>query len=140
MNFKLVTLLGEKVNEAVYSVVIPTIQGEITVYPGHEPLVTLAVDGVIIVRYKKGDPDNVQEYYAISGGVVEVSPKGIKVLVDEADHGDEIVEADSRAALERALELRDTAGDQIEREKAHQLIDRHRVRLKVAELRRRHRR
>lgn len=140
MNFKLVTLLGERVNETVYSVVIPTSQGEITVFPGHEALVTLAVNGVIAVRYKQRDPDSSLEYYAISGGVVEISQDSIKILVDEADHGDEIVEADSKAALERALEMRDNAQDQLELEKAHQLVDRQRVRLKVAELRRRHRR
>ena len=62
------------------------------------------------------------------------------MLVDEADHGDDIIEAESQAALERAIKLRDESSDQIERENARQLIDRHLVRLKVAELKRRHRR
>ncbi len=80
------------------------------------------------------------EFFAIGGGVVEISGKRIRILVDEAEHGEEIIEAETRAALDRALKLRDEAEDQIELEKAHQLIDRHQVRLKVAELRRRKRR
>jgi len=139
MNLKLITLLGIKIDQEAYELIIPTAAGEIAVFPGHEPLVTLAVPGAIAVRYKKEDPDTELEYFAISGGIVEVSQAAVRVLVDEADHGDDIVEAESKAALARAIEMRDNAKDQVELEKAHQLVDRHSVRLKVAELRRRRR-
>ncbi|HYG84001.1 MAG TPA: ATP synthase F1 subunit epsilon [Verrucomicrobiae bacterium] len=137
MQLELITLLGKKVDRAVYEVILPTANGEISVFPGHEPLVSLAVPGVIAVRYKKEDPDELLEYFATSGGIIEVSPRRVRVLVDEADHGDDIIEAESKAALERAMQLRETAKDQVELEQAHQLVDRHAVRLKVAELRRR---
>ena len=64
----------------------------------------------------------------------------MRVLVDEADHGNDIVEAERKAALERALKLRDNAKTQVELEEAHALVDRHEVRLKVASLRRHRRR
>lgn len=140
MNFQLVTLLGVKVDADVYEVILPTKDGEIAVFPGHEPLVSIAVPGAIAVRYTKGDSDEKLEYFAISGGVIEVSPESLKVLVDEADHGEDIVEAESKAALERALKLQGEAKNQVELEKASALVDRHAVRLKVADLRRRHRR
>lgn len=140
MKLELITLLGKKVDQEVYEVVIPTADGEIAVFPGHEPLVTIAVPGAIAVRYKKSDTDSQLDFFAVSGGVVEVSQQGVRVLVDEADHGDDIIEAESRAALERAEEMRRTAKNQVELEEAHQLVDRHSVRLKVADLRRRHRR
>lgn len=140
MHLELITLLGVKLDQEVYEVIIPTADGEIAVFPGHEPLVTIAVPGAITVRHKKTDPNDNLDFFAISGGVVEVSPKGVRILVDEAEHGDDIVEAESKAALERAVEMRDNAKDQVELEKAHQLVDRHAVRLKVADLRRRHRR
>ncbi len=140
MNLKLITMLGTKVDEEIYELIVSTSTGEIAVFPGHEALVTLAVPGAIAVRHHKGDPDNKLEFFAISGGIVEISQNAIRVLVDEADHGDDIIEAESRAALDRAIELRESAQDQIELEKAHQLVDRHSVRLKVAELRRHHRR
>lgn len=138
MNLKLVTLGGVKLDEAVYSVTIPTIDGEISVLPSHEPLVTVARDGVITVRRTKETQE--EEFFAISGGVVEIDQTGVRILVDEADHGDDIIEAETQAALERAIAARDNADDQIEREKAKQLIDRHMVRLKVADLQRRKRR
>lgn len=140
MNFQLVTLLGVKVDTDVYEVILPTKDGEIAVFPGHEPLVSIAMPGAIAVRHHKGDSDDKLEYFAISGGVVEVSPSSLRVLVDEADSGDDIVEAESKAALERALKLQSEAKDQVELEKASALVDRHAVRLKVADLRRRHRR
>lgn len=140
MNFQLVTLTGTKLDNDVYEVVLPTAAGEIAVFPGHEPLVSIAVPGAIAVRHAKGDPDSKLDYYAISGGVIEVDTKSLRVLVDEADSGDDIVELESKAALERAMKLRDSAKDQVELEKASQLVDRHAVRLKVADLRRRHRR
>ena len=140
MNLKLVTLGGVKLDEAVYSVTIPTIDGEISVLPSHEPLVTVAKDGVITVRRRKEDPDGQLEYFAISGGVVKIDYSSVQILVDEADHGDDIIEAETQAALERAIKARDEASDQVEREKAKQLIDRHMVRLKVADLHRRKRR
>ena len=140
MKFQLVTLTGAKVDDDVYEVVLPTAAGEIAVFPGHEPLVTLAVPGAIAVRREKGDADSKLDYFAISGGVIEANPQGLRVLVDEADSGEDIVEAETKAALDRAIKLRDSTKDQIELEKAHQLIDRHAVRLKVAELHRRHRR
>ena len=138
MNLKLVTLGGVKLDEAVYSVTIPTIDGEISVLPSHEPLVTVARDGVITVRRTKETQE--EEFFAISGGVVEIDQTGVRILVDEADHGDDIIEAETQAALERAIAARDSADDQIEREKAKQLIDRHLVRLKVADLQRHKRR
>ena len=138
MNLQLVTLGGVKLDETVYSVTIPTIDGEISVLPSHEPLVTVARDGVITVRRTKETQE--EEFFAISGGVVEIDQTGVRILVDEADHGDDIIEAETQAALERAIAARDNADDQIEREKAKQLIDRHLVRLKVADLQRHKRR
>lgn len=139
MNFKLVTLLGVKIDQEVYEVIIPTPDGEIAVFPSHEHLVTLASPGVITIRYGKDDAEDKLELFAISGGVIEITHKSVKVLVDEAVHSDEIIEAESQAALNRAIELRNSAADQIELDKAHQMVDRHSVRLKVAELRRRRR-
>lgn len=140
MDLQLITLTGAKVDKPVYEVILPTADGEIAVFPGHESLVGLAVPGVIAVRYKKGDDDEHLDYFAVSGGVIEISQTRVKVLVDEADSGEDIIESESKAALERALKLRENAKNQVELEKASQLVDRHAVRLKVAGLRRRHRR
>jgi F-type H+-transporting ATPase subunit epsilon len=140
MDLQLITLTGTKVDEPVYEVQLPTLAGPIGVFPGHEPLVSVAVPGAITVRFKKGDPDSKLEYFAVSGGVIEVTPTKVRVLVDEAAGGDDIVETESKAALEKALALQKTAKTAVELEKASALVDRHQVRLNVAGLRRRHRR
>lgn len=140
MNLKLITLGGIVVDRDIYEITIPTADGEIGVFPGHEPLVTMAVTGALTVRYAKGDADSKRDYYAIGGGVVKIAAGTVEVLVDEADSGADIVEAETKAALERALKMRAEAKTQLELDQAHQLVDRHEVRLKVAELRRRQRR
>lgn len=139
MDLQLITLTGQKLDTEVYEVMIPTQSGDIAVFPDHEPLVTLAKPGVIAVRHKKTDSEDRLEYFAISGGVVEIGNNKVRILVDEADHGEDIVEAETKAALDRALKMRSEAKDSVELEKAHALVDRHMVRLKVADLHR-HRR
>lgn len=140
MHLQLITLEGIRVDQDMYELIAPTSTGEIAVFPGHEPLVTLAVPGALAVRHKKTDHDSDLEYFAISGGVIEINPTEVRVLVDEADHGSDIIEAESKAALQRALQQRDAAKDQVELDKALQMIDRHEVRLRVADLQRRRRR
>lgn len=139
MKLKLIALAGELVNADVYEVIIPTMDGEISVFPDHEPLIAVAKSGVVAVRYEKNHSDDDLKYFAISGGVIEINGKTVKILVDEADQAEEIVEAETKAALERAIEMRDSAKDSVELDKAYQLIDRHMVRLKVADLQRRKR-
>ena len=140
MNLQLITLQGIKIDEPVYEVILPTTSGEIAVFPGHEPLVTVAKAGVIQVRREREHSNERKELFAISGGVIEISPERVRVLVDEADHGEDILESETKAALERAIKMRDNAANQVELEKAHQLVDRHMVRLKVASLQRHRRR
>lgn len=139
MKLQLVTLSGVKIDQEVYEVILPTVDGEISVFPDHEPLITVAKSGIVTVRFKKEHTLHDYEYFAISGGVIEITGPMVRILVDEAEHGEDILEAETQAALDCAIQMRDEAGTQIELEKAHQLIDRHMVRLKVADLHRRRR-
>ncbi|TAH31900.1 ATP synthase F1 subunit epsilon [Candidatus Saccharibacteria bacterium] len=139
MKLELITLSGPKIDSDVYEVILPTVDGEIGVFPGHERLVTLADNGIISIRRKKTDRNDDMEHFATYGGVVEVAPDHIRILVDEADTADEILEEEATRALKAARSMKATAKDSVELAKAQQLIDRHAVRLKVAGLRRRHR-
>lgn len=139
MHLQLVTLRGKKLDQEVYQVTIPTETGPIAVYPSHKPLVTLAVPGVLAIRRQADDSDDELEYLAVTGGVVKITHDTVRILVDEADRSDEITEDEAQAAFERAVELQKTAKDQVELEKAMELVDRHAVRLKVAGLRRKRR-
>ena len=94
---------------------------------------------MLAIRHKQDDTDDKLEYLAITGGVVKISDNTIRILVDEADHSEDILEDEAKAALERAMELKKSAKDQVELDKAMELVDRHAVRLQVAALRRRKR-
>jgi F-type H+-transporting ATPase subunit epsilon len=138
--FKLVSLSGVQFEGEVYEVTLPTLEGEIGVLTGHMPLVSVAKTGVIMVRKQPKDADRDREFYATNGGVIEVVDGELHVLVDEADHADDINEAEAEAAFERAQAMKAEAGDEVSLEHAQQLVDRHAVRLQVASIKRRRQR
>ncbi len=136
MQFDLITLSGVKYSATAYSVVLPTADGQITVMPGHEPLLSALIPGVISVRKNRDDVD--VEHYATYGGVVEVTPARARVLVDEADNDEDISQAEAEKAHADALKLLGEAKSLVELEHAQSLVDRQAVRLQVSELKRRH--
>jgi F-type H+-transporting ATPase subunit epsilon len=138
IHLQLVTLTGTKFDGEAYEVILPTIDGEIGVLPGHMPLISVATNGVIAVRKQPNDSDSAREYFATNGGVVEVAGDLLRVLVDEADSAEDINEAEAEAAHQRALTLKAEAKDEVSLEHAQTLIDRSSVRLQVAQIRRRH--
>lgn len=140
MRLQLITLSGVKYDEDAYSVVLPTADGQITVLSDHEPLMSALVTGVISIRKNAADYDEKIENYATYGGVVEVTNAGARVLVDEADLGEDINQAEAEKAHAEAQKLLTGAKTQVELEHAQALVDRHAVRLHVADLRRRHKR
>jgi F-type H+-transporting ATPase subunit epsilon len=139
IRLELVTLSGVKASDEVYEVLLPTLDGQIGVLPGHMPLVSVATTGVVSVRRRSNDPDDLMEHFAVSGGVIEVDNNVLRILVDEADAADDINEAEVQAAYERAQKLKEQATDQVSLDHAQSLVDRQAVRLQVAGLRRRKR-
>jgi F-type H+-transporting ATPase subunit epsilon len=137
IHLQLITLSGTKFDDDVYEVLVPTMDGQIGVLPGHMPLISVAKRGVISVRRNERDLDIAMEHFAVSGGVVEVLDNGLRILVDEADHAEEINQAEAQAAHERALKLKAEAKDEVSLERAQELVDRTATRLQVANLKRR---
>jgi len=137
IHFQLYTLTGQKFDEDVYEVILPTLDGQIGVLTGHMPLVSVATTGVISVRRNQRDADTMMDNFATYGGIIEVDKDNLRVLVDEADHSDEINETEAQHAMERAKKVLAEAKDQTSLEQAQTLIDRQTVRLQVAGLRRR---
>lgn len=138
IHFQLVALTGTKFDGDAYEIILPTLEGQIGVLQDHMPLVSVATTGVIAVRREARDPDNAREFFAISGGVIDVQNNVLRVLVDEADNADDINEAEVEAAMQRAEKMKLEATDEVSLEHAQQLVDRHAVRLQVAGLKRRH--
>jgi len=136
--FQLVSLSGTKFDGDVHEVILPTLDGEIGVLKDHMPLISVATIGPVIIRRNAKDSDAKREYFAINGGVIDVSNNQLRVLVDEADHATELNEAEVQKALERAQKMKLEAKDQVSLEHAQTMVDRHTVRLQVAGLKRRH--
>ena len=137
LHFQLVTLAGSKFDDDVYEVTIPTLDGEIGVLGHHMPLITVAKTGVVAVRRQARDSDLQREFFAINGGAVEIVNNQLRILVDDADHADDINEAEAEAAVQRAQKMKAEATDQVSLEHAQALVDSHAVRLQVAGLKRR---
>lgn len=140
MKLQLVTLDGVKFEEDAYSITLPTLEGEITVLQGHMPLLTALKPGVIAIRRHANDDDYKIEQYATFGGVADVSSQKVRILVDEATHGDEINLAETEKARDEAKKQLANAKDKVEIERAQALVDRHTVRINVANLRQRRQR
>jgi F-type H+-transporting ATPase subunit epsilon len=94
-------------DDGVDAVVVPGIEGELTVLPSHAPLMTMVQPG--LMRMIKGNED---VDLAITGGFLEVKDDRVTVLADAAERADEIdlVRAEeARRAAEKALEERASA-------------------------------
>lgn len=136
IDFALVTLDGTKFKHEVYEVIVPTPDGYMAILPGHIPIVSLVSGGAVSVRKNPKDRDEQLEVYAVSGGVINVEMNYVRVLVDTADHSDEINEQAASAAVTAARKLVAEAKDQVELNKAREMLGREATRLGVAQLRR----
>lgn len=87
----------------VRMVVAPTIDGEIGIMPLHAPLVSALKPGEIRVMYGE---DKV-EWFAISGGYIQVHEDKVIVLADQAAASSQIDVERARQALESARKRMD---------------------------------
>lgn len=138
IHLELVSLEGIKYDAEVHEVLLPTPDGQIAIFQNHAPLISLVAEGMIGVRQRDNHPDDMIEYFATTGGVVEVTKTAVRMLVDEAAGSDDLDEVEAEKALERAKQLRNDAKDQVSLEHAQQMIQRSTTQLKVAGLKRRH--
>lgn len=137
ISFEVVTPEGLTWQEEVYSVILPTAEGEIGVLANHEPLVTIIKPGVIYIKRTATDSPDHLEHIATAGGFAEIGDKRVRVLADVAERADDIDEMKAKEALERAQEMRRTQKDEVALADAMGLIELNLARLKVAELKRR---
>src|ERR1041385_5108546 len=100
LHLQLVTPQKVVLNEELDSVSCPTQQGQITVLPGHIPLVATLKPGGLIARNGQGE-HNIH----VDGGFVEVKPGNqVVILADAAEHIAELDEAKIRQAAQKAQE------------------------------------
>jgi len=83
------------VAEMVYA---PAVLGEVGVAPGHTPLISPLKAGEVMLDIG----DNKEEFFFISGGILEVQPHVVTVLSDAAIRADDLNEAAAIEAKQRA--------------------------------------
>lgn len=82
--------------------------GDLGILPRHAPLLTKLKPGEVRVERADGE----EEFYYISGGMLEVQPHCITVLADTAVRAKDLDEAAAKQAKERAEQvLRDQQGE-----------------------------
>jgi F-type H+-transporting ATPase subunit epsilon len=83
---------------AAKSIVAKTTEGEIGIMPGHEPMLSLLVDG--LVRIEPVDGDKV--VVAVHGGFAAMDSDNVRILAETAELASDIDLPRAQAALARA--------------------------------------
>ena len=104
LTLEIVTPDARVYSDTIDSVVIPTVEGEIGILPGHIPLLAQVENGEL--RVIKG---NVSQLLAVSGGFVEVEGDRVHVLAERAISEEKIDERAVEEALKRAQKELDEA-------------------------------
>ena len=83
---------------AAKSIVAKTTEGEIGIMPGHEPMLSLLVDG--LVRIEPVDGDKV--VVAVHGGFAAMDSDNVRILAETAELASDIDVDRAKKALDRA--------------------------------------
>jgi F-type H+-transporting ATPase subunit epsilon len=114
LTLEIVTPDARVYSEPVDTVVVPTVEGEIGILPGHIPLVAQVGAGEL--RATKG---GVTQLLVVGGGFVQVSGDKVSILADSAINVEKIDEnavADAIKRAEEALKNKDSlAAAEVER-------------------------
>ena len=98
-NLQIVTPEKEVYNQEADELIVPGIEGQLAILPGHTPLLTALNPGELTI--KKGKETT---HLAIGSGFIEVTQKTVKVLTDLASKPEEIVEYEVEEARKKAEE------------------------------------
>lgn len=119
MNIMQVEVVSNEQN--IYSgeasfVVVPTLAGELGIYPRHEPIMSLVRPGALRLIVPSASDEIL---VAVSGGLLEVQPDKLTVLADVAVRSEEMDQARAEEAKKAAEARISQAGDDEALAKAH---------------------
>lgn len=97
LTLEIVTPEAKVYSDTIDSVVIPTLEGEVGILPGHIPLLTKVQDGEL--RVTKGAQTL---HLAVGGGFAEIDGDKVSVLAERAITEEQIDEKAVEAAMKRA--------------------------------------
>jgi F-type H+-transporting ATPase subunit epsilon len=129
LNLQIITPERIVFDKQVEQVTATAIDGELTILPDHEPIITTL--GIDIIRFKSQGTESAA---AIIGGLLEVTDNRVTVLSDAAELDIEIDEARAHQAKERAEAEKIQRTDKIDVYVTEMAIARAVARLKASEL------
>jgi F-type H+-transporting ATPase subunit epsilon len=104
----IVTPEGVVFSGEVTMVTLPTVDGQLGIYPIHVPLITEIVPGEVIAHTSAGDA-----FLAVGGGLVDVDGARVAIVTDMAVAAENIDEARAEEARRRAeARLREKLSDE----------------------------
>lgn len=137
MRFEFITQERIVYQDEVTMVIAPGASGALGILPRHAPLMTVIVPGEVAIK-REGQEDR---YFAVGGGFMEVRPDKVTLLARSGEEAETIDLDRAKEARQRAEEL--LAAMPKDGEERRQLMEqaliRSKVRLKVAERRRKQR-
>jgi F-type H+-transporting ATPase subunit epsilon len=86
------------------SVVVKTVEGDMGILPGHEPVLALLKDGVVRIETADGGAVRV----AVSGGFFAVDSNRVSVLAERAKLASEVDVEDTKRRLAQARDDQDS--------------------------------
>lgn len=88
--FKLDFLTPESVvvlDQELVEITLPAHKGELNILPGHSPLMTTLIPGILSYKLQNGE----SKKFAISWGYCQVTEKGVSVLAETVTAAHEVV-------------------------------------------------
>jgi F-type H+-transporting ATPase subunit epsilon len=107
LGVRLLTPKGAVFDGTAYMVVATSIAGEVGILPRHTPFIAFLKMGETRIKLL----DDSEQVYATTEGYLSVEEDRVLVLVAQAERAEEIDRARAEAALQRAIEAIDAAGD-----------------------------
>lgn len=118
VHFELVAPERLLMSADVDSVVVPGLEGDFGVLPGHARLISTVRPGLVVV-FRDGKP---AERIFVEGGFAEVTPEGCVVLAERATLVGEIERGQAETALSDAREVLGEAKDDAARAEAQRVL------------------
>jgi len=100
-------------------VIAPAKMGEVGITPRHAPMLTGLRPGEVRLQIPGGE----EQYFYVTGGVLEVQPHVVTVLADSALHANQLDEDAARAAQQAAEEAMQGASGEDLAKAQEQLVE-----------------
>ena len=100
LHLKIITPMRTAVDTEVIGVLVPSVQGEMEVLPGHADIIAAMDNGELVYRTANGAPKSV----FIGGGFLQVNNEQVMLVTDTVLEADEIDASSVEAAVAKDQE------------------------------------